>query len=324
MPKPTGGVTVNEGVSWWKGQSPSCGCRRRGGGSRTRRPGRRRRSPRRARRSTGHGCGRPQCPSPRRVKENPACPKGKDPSGDRALYARTPTAAQRSRSRRRARSGSWARRGRRPASEEQGEAEDGPDGPEVVAAADRRDDEQHGAEQAVPQDETVQGRLAAACPAAGGGAGRGGVGGGPVAQRPAAGSAGGRWRARPGRRGSWPHRPARSLGQLLVGEAALDVVSAQRLHELLAVGVGGAQRRPRWSPGSWSMVGQVTGPGPTRRSRSPGRVPAGRPAGPRQRQTWSPRSAPGGPARRRRRSAARPATATGSPKTRTRRPDPGR
>jgi hypothetical protein len=44
--------------------------------------------------------------------------------------------------------------------------------------------------------------------------------------------------------------PLGPLGQLLGGEAAFDVVLAERLDELLAVGVGGAQRRPppvRWS-----------------------------------------------------------------------------
>jgi hypothetical protein len=38
--------------------------------------------------------------------------------------------------------------------------------------------------------------------------------------------------------------PFGPLGQLLDGEAALGVVLAQGLDELLAVGVGGAQRRP--------------------------------------------------------------------------------
>ena len=55
--------------------------------------------------------------------------------------------------------------------EEQGEAEDGPDGPEVVAAAHRPDDEQHRGEQAIPDERTAWAALASACPAAGGCAG---------------------------------------------------------------------------------------------------------------------------------------------------------
>jgi hypothetical protein len=59
------------------------------------------------------------------------------------------------------------------------------------------------------------------------------------------------------------------LGQLLEGQAAVGVVLAQRLHELLAVGVGGAQGRPplvSWFP----FHGQLLATGVCRTKATPG------------------------------------------------------